>query len=143
MEEKKITEFNYVIEKLGEIKENLRLFDERNCRKHQEILATVNQLLGKIEEQIKSLSEEKLEKISFDNFQKNNNGKLDTQDASIKNLYDKLEGNGKDGVEDKIKKLEPLYDLYSTIGKWSIAIILFLLGIIATGILLLKNVILK
>ena len=73
----KISEFQYITEKLSEIKENLRLFDERNCRKHQEILATTNQSIGKTNEQISNIC------VKVENLEKENI----KVDGKIQNIF--------------------------------------------------------
>lgn len=70
-------------------------FEEKNCRKHQEILATANQALGRTEERIKQVEEKKLDREWFDNFLESNNRKLKMIDDRISEEKKKIEEDRK------------------------------------------------
>jgi hypothetical protein len=76
-------EIRYIKEGIIEIKEFLKTFESKNCIKHQEILATTNQAIGKMGEKIEEVEKRKLEKDWFNKFLESNNGKLEMIDGRI------------------------------------------------------------
>ena len=94
MNEEEISLKEFLIEKFNTLECNLTkeitrtdgkltLMEEKNCRKHQEILATVNQFNGKLDERIEKMDTSKLDKEYFDKFMESNNGKLKMIDDRI------------------------------------------------------------
>ncbi len=85
----------------------LTLMEQKNCRKHQEILETTNKYRGEISNELVNFRKE------------------------IKDCY---------VTKDEVA---PVLGIYAKMNNWSFAIILFLIGVVASGLLAVRDLLKK
>ncbi len=69
----------------------LTLMEEKNCRKHQEILETTNKYRGELEIKMDQLKDRMFTKSDYDMFLTSNNGKLRMIDERITKTEKKID----------------------------------------------------
>ncbi len=74
---------NHLSKEIARTDGKISLMEEKNCRKHQEILETTNKYRGEMYEKMDQMKERMFTKDDYDMFLVSNNGKLRMMDDRI------------------------------------------------------------